>query len=205
MSVHSAVPLHVISGARNLKLLARCCEKVDRMFPHTTDEEVVCKHRVHFHHSMIWRMDSIPSSQLISSAHCSMRYSTPEETPCGNPPTPGGFPRGNPAANVSATAVHSDFIQPRARSQDASTRTQPKDFSQAWFAVSSFSGIAWRGGVDRVSSLIYDKVRKALKNFLETIVKDAYVYCESGNQFTVTLVKVIYALKRQGRTLRGVS
>eukprot|EP00915_Cephaloidophora_sp_WS-2016_P001021 GHVH01001359.1.p1 GENE.GHVH01001359.1~~GHVH01001359.1.p1 ORF type:complete len:104 (+),score=2.01 GHVH01001359.1:117-428(+) len=63
--------------------------------------------------------------------------------------------------------------------------------------------LARRGGVKRISALIYDEVRTVLKSFLETVIKDAVTYCEHANRKTVTAMDVVYALKRQGRTIYG--
>ena len=63
--------------------------------------------------------------------------------------------------------------------------------------------LARRGGVKRVSGLIYEESRGVLKNFLENVVRDAVTYCDHGKRKTVTALDVVYALKRQGRTLYG--
>mmetsp|Transcript_888 Transcript_888/g.1473 ORF Transcript_888/g.1473 Transcript_888/m.1473 type:complete len:105 (+) Transcript_888:1149-1463(+) len=63
--------------------------------------------------------------------------------------------------------------------------------------------LARRGGVKRISGLIYEETRKVLKVFLETVVKDAITYTEHSRRKTVTAMDVIYALKRQRRTLYG--
>ena len=60
-----------------------------------------------------------------------------------------------------------------------------------------------RGGVIRISGLIYEETRNVLKSFLENIVKDAVTYTEHARRKTVTAMDVIYALKRQGKTLYG--
>eukprot|EP00122_Pirum_gemmata_P020861 Pgem_evm1s19471 len=56
--------------------------------------------------------------------------------------------------------------------------------------------LARRGGVKRISGLIYEETRKVLKIFLENII-------EHAKRKTVTAMDVVYALKRQGRTLYG--
>ncbi|CAB0028517.1 unnamed protein product [Trichogramma brassicae] len=53
--------------------------------------------------------------------------------------------------------------------------------------------LARRGGVKRISGLIYEETRGVLKVFLENHAK----------RKTVTAMDVVYALKRQGRTLYG--
>ncbi len=63
--------------------------------------------------------------------------------------------------------------------------------------------LARRGGVKRISALIYDESRTVLKNFLESVIKDSVTYCEHSKRKTVTALDVVYALKRQGRTLYG--
>jgi histone H4 len=63
--------------------------------------------------------------------------------------------------------------------------------------------LARRGGVKRISSFIYEDTRNVLKNFLENVVRDAVTYTEHARRKTVTAMDVVYALKRQGRTLYG--
>lgn len=63
--------------------------------------------------------------------------------------------------------------------------------------------LARRGGVKRISALIYEEARNALKDFLEIVVKDSVTYTEHSRRKTVTALDVVYALKRQGRTLYG--
>ncbi|CAG9332962.1 unnamed protein product [Blepharisma stoltei] len=63
--------------------------------------------------------------------------------------------------------------------------------------------LARRGGVKRLSGLVYDETRNVLKVFLENVVRDAVTYTEHARRKTVTALDVVYALKRQGRTLYG--
>jgi histone H2A/histone H4 len=76
--------------------------------------------------------------------------------------------------------------------------------------------LARRGGVKRISGLIYEECRGVLKIFLgkplellakltltENIIRDAVTYTEHARRKTVTAMDVVYALKRQGRTLYG--
>ncbi|XP_078284216.1 histone H4 [Rhinoraja longicauda] len=63
--------------------------------------------------------------------------------------------------------------------------------------------LARRGGVKRISGLIYEETRGVLKVFLENVIRDAVTYTEHAKRKTVTAVDVVYALKRQGRTLYG--
>lgn len=82
--------------------------------------------------------------------------------------------------------------------------------------------LARRGGVKRISGLIYEETRGVLKAsggwpracprpphparpqvFLENVIRDAVTYTEHARRKTVTAMDVVYALKRQGRTLYG--
>ena len=63
--------------------------------------------------------------------------------------------------------------------------------------------LARRGGVKRISSLIYEETRNVLRSFLENVVRDSVTYTEHAKRKTVTALDVVYALKRQGKTLYG--
>ena len=63
--------------------------------------------------------------------------------------------------------------------------------------------LARRGGVKRISGLMYEETRNVLKSFLEQVVKDSVTYTEHARRKTVTALDVVYALKRQGKTLYG--
>ena len=63
--------------------------------------------------------------------------------------------------------------------------------------------LARRGGVKRISGLIYEETRGALKVFLESVLGDAVKFAEHARRSTVTAMDVVHALKRQGRTIYG--
>jgi len=63
--------------------------------------------------------------------------------------------------------------------------------------------LARRGGVKRISGLIYEETRGVLKVFLENVIRDACSYCEHALRMTLVSTDIVYALKRQGRTLYG--
>ena len=63
--------------------------------------------------------------------------------------------------------------------------------------------LARRGGVKRISGLIYEETRGVLKVFLENVIRDAVTYTEHAKRKPVTAMDVVYALKRQGRNLYG--
>ena len=71
------------------------------------------------------------------------------------------------------------------------------------FATAPLPRLARRGGVKRISGLIYEETRGVLKVFLENVIRDSVTYTEHARRKTVTDMDVVYALKRQGRTLYG--
>jgi len=63
--------------------------------------------------------------------------------------------------------------------------------------------LARRGGVKRISGLVYETTRQALRDFLEETIIDAIAYTEHARRKTCTAMDVVYALKRRGRTVHG--
>lgn len=63
--------------------------------------------------------------------------------------------------------------------------------------------LARRGGVKRIPGLIYQDIRAVLKAFLENVIRDVVTYAERAKRKAVTAMDVVYALKRQRRTLQG--
>jgi histone H4 len=57
--------------------------------------------------------------------------------------------------------------------------------------------LARRGGVKRISGLIYEETRGVLKTFMESVIRDAVTYTEHARRKTVTAMDVVYALKRR--------
>uniref|UniRef100_A0A674MS55 Zgc:163040 n=1 Tax=Takifugu rubripes TaxID=31033 RepID=A0A674MS55_TAKRU len=73
-----------------------------------------------------------------------------------------------------------------------------------------------RGGAKRHRKVLRDNIQgitsplsavwrpaEVLKVFLENVIRDAVTYTEHAKRKTVTAMDVVYALKRQGRTLYG--
>ncbi len=69
----------------------------------------------------------------------------------------------------------------------------------------SLRRLARRAGVKRIAQPTYQSVREALNAWLRKIVADTACLVENRRRFTVTLPDVLYALKRNGRTLYGWS
>ncbi|OBT75374.1 hypothetical protein VF21_04690 [Pseudogymnoascus sp. 05NY08] len=63
--------------------------------------------------------------------------------------------------------------------------------------------LARRGGVKRISAMIYDDTREAMKAHLQLILKDCIIFLEHANRKTVTVGDVLFALKRIGRPIYG--
>ncbi|KAH7116045.1 histone-fold-containing protein [Dendryphion nanum] len=63
--------------------------------------------------------------------------------------------------------------------------------------------LARRGGVKRLSATIYDDIRQALKDCLETILRDCVTLVEHSGRKTVTVTDVVFTLNRRGRTIYG--
>lgn len=63
--------------------------------------------------------------------------------------------------------------------------------------------LARRGGVKRISADIYNETRGIIKGFLEIVIRDAVTYTEHARRKTVSAMDIIYALKRQGKSLYG--
>lgn len=63
--------------------------------------------------------------------------------------------------------------------------------------------LARRGGVKRISGLVYDETRNLLKNFLQDVLRDTATYAEHAKRTTIKPLDIVYALRRQGRTLYG--
>ena len=63
--------------------------------------------------------------------------------------------------------------------------------------------LARRGGVKRISGLMYEETRGILAVFLKNVIRDAVVFVEHARRKTCTAQDVVYALRRNGRMLYG--
>ena len=63
--------------------------------------------------------------------------------------------------------------------------------------------LARRGGVKRISGMVYEEVRQVLKTFVEGVLRDATAYTEHAKRKTLTALDVVHALKKRGRVLYG--
>jgi len=63
--------------------------------------------------------------------------------------------------------------------------------------------MARRGGVKRISGLMYTEARNVLKAFLKKTIHDTVAYCEHSRRTTVRASDCLNALHRNGRGLYG--
>ena len=63
--------------------------------------------------------------------------------------------------------------------------------------------LARRGGVKRISGLVYKEVREVLTEFLRTTIYDAILMTDCARRKTVTAMDVALALKHRGKTIYG--
>ena len=84
-------------------------------------------------------------------------------------------------------------------------RHHPLDLHIALRGISkdSIRRCARRGGVKRISGLIYDEARRALLHFLQKVIWKAVHYTEHSRRKTVTALDVVYSLKSMGKTVYG--
>jgi histone H4 len=87
----------------------------------------------------------------------------------------------------------------------ASTKRQKKVLRENVRGISkgAIRRLARRGGVKRISSEVYEEVRKTLKSFVEAVVRDATAYTEHAKRKTVTALDVVNALRKRGKVLYG--
>ncbi|KAK7449102.1 histone H4 [Colletotrichum acutatum] len=63
--------------------------------------------------------------------------------------------------------------------------------------------LARRGGVKRISAMVYDDVRSAMKTWLESVLTDCVTYVEHRKTKTVRVTDVLHALARKGKPIYG--
>ena len=61
--------------------------------------------------------------------------------------------------------------------------------------------LAYRAGIQRTSRKFLTHAKDELKNFVTKVISNAIVYTTHSNRSTVTTLDIVYALKRQNRTL----
>merc|ERR1712232_712786 len=108
--------------------------------------------------------------------------------------------------NTTTPLLHIDWTRQRWQGPGQGRRkASPEDLTRQHpgYHQAAIRRLARRGGVKRISAMIYEETRGVLKTFLEGVIRDAVTYTEHAKRKTVTSLDVVYALKRQGRTLYG--
>jgi len=72
------------------------------------------------------------------------------------------------------------------------------------FATSGVRRLAFRGGVKRMSSPLYDDTRKDLTKYMNSVIRDTVCFVELSGRKTVKIRDVIEALERNGSTVYGL-
>ena len=97
---------------------------------------------------------------------------------------------------LTGSALRERSATPNTR--HANTRTPHSDTQKG-----AIRRLARRGGVVRISGLAYDDVNTTFREFLFRVIRDATIYADHAHRRTITAMDVVYALKRQGRTIYG--
>lgn len=63
--------------------------------------------------------------------------------------------------------------------------------------------LARRGGVKRISDNSYNAVREFTDSMIVKVTRDSIIYAEAAKRKTITAMDVVYALKKNGKTLYG--
>ncbi|CAI2382384.1 unnamed protein product [Moneuplotes crassus] len=84
-------------------------------------------------------------------------------------------------------------------------KTGNRTFREAIMGITkpAIRRLARRGGVKRISSLIYPETRFVLYEYLKKVIKDSMTYTIHSRRKTVFALDVVMALKRQGNSLYG--
>eukprot|EP01063_Lacrimia_lanifica_P027810 TRINITY_DN395_c0_g1_i1.p2 TRINITY_DN395_c0_g1~~TRINITY_DN395_c0_g1_i1.p2 ORF type:complete len:122 (+),score=66.44 TRINITY_DN395_c0_g1_i1:70-435(+) len=82
-----------------------------------------------------------------------------------------------------------------------------KEVSKRGITKASIRKIARRGGCKRIASSVYDEARTILRSFVDNLMHDTGAIMEmfGKTRSTVRPADVMFALKKQGRTLYAVA
>lgn len=82
-------------------------------------------------------------------------------------------------------------------------KERPKGKIEGKITKGDIRRLARRGGVRRISGLIYPLVKDVLRTFLTSIIRDAVIYTKHAKRNTMAALDVCLALKRRGKSLYG--
>ncbi len=97
------------------------------------------------------------------------------------------------------------YNQMTTHTQDTDKKRHRRVLRNSIFGISkpAIHRLARQGGVKWISGLIYEETQEVLIYFLENILRDAITYMMYARRKTMTATDVVYALKRQGKTVYG--
>lgn len=81
---------------------------------------------------------------------------------------------------------------PKRHGKGGATRTRPA------LSKPEIVRLARRGGVKRMSGIVYEEMRDVLRKFLENLLRDTVAYTEHSRRKTVIPMDVVMALKSSG-------
>ena len=159
--------------------------------------------------------NNINTNPLFSTSIIKPKNEVPER----NPKTPKEKPSESEAFPEPQNMINRNFninslmainnvikaIKSKKKKTNKNTKRKKKTMIGLKHGISNLAirRLARRGGVKRISELVYDETRIILRAFIEKDLKGAIVYTEHANRKTVTSWDIIYALKNQGRCLYG--
>jgi len=115
------------------------------------------------------------------------------------PPTPSRRPGlGKTVSTPSTAAARKGVARVTRRNRRKLERDTIKGITKG-----DIRRLARRGGVKRISGAIYDDIRHCLVTYLREVLKNCAIFTEHAQRRTITVVDVIFALKRQGRPIYG--
>jgi len=85
-------------------------------------------------------------------------------------------------SNTSSSAVKTGLIKKKRMS---------KSKNEYGLSDSAIRRLARRGGVMRMSVLVYEETRRTLKSFLQDVIVDASLYTEFAGRRTMTAMDVV--------------
>ncbi|KNC84412.1 hypothetical protein SARC_03374 [Sphaeroforma arctica JP610] len=113
-----------------------------------------------------------------------------------------------PPSQPAKKIVGKDILHKTVRPKPKAKPHRPTRFAKP---INTLAGItkpairrmARRGGVKRISGLIYDEIRNVTKKYLQDLLRLSTTYTEHRKAKTVTALDVVYALRIKGERLYG--
>lgn len=91
----------------------------------------------------------------------------------------------------------------RGNVKNTSKRNKTRNVRLVGMSKGAIRRLARRGGVKRISGLLYEEARAILRTFIANVLRNAITYADYGKRNTVTGLDVVRSLNMMGRTLYG--